>query len=187
MCSRARRSRARSVVSGITLRVGCVIVVGVATLAICAAPHADAADERRVIRLWPEGVPGAKSDGGEERVVDGRVTNVQDPTLVYVAPTAKSVGTAVIVCPGGGYARLAISNEGDGVAEILRPLGVATFENSLLFFEALRRAGVPAEMHVYERGAHGFGTRADLGPTSGWTDRWVEWMRSHGWLEPPGR
>jgi dipeptidyl aminopeptidase/acylaminoacyl peptidase len=55
-------------------------------------------------------------------------------------------------------------------------------ENSLVFFQALRRAGVSAEMHLYEKGAHGFGTRADVGPTSGWTNRWVEWMRSHGWL-----
>jgi acetyl esterase/lipase len=56
-------------------------------------------------------------------------------------------------------------------------------ENSLLFFQALRRAGVPAEMHLYERGPHGFGTRPDLGPTSGWPDRLTEWMRSHGWID----
>jgi acetyl esterase/lipase len=46
-------------------------------------------------------------------------------------------------------------------------------EHSVLFFEALRRAGVPAELHLYERGAHGFGTRTDLGSTSGWVDRRV--------------
>jgi acetyl esterase/lipase len=39
-------------------------------------------------------------------------------------------------------------------------------ENSLLFYRALRSAGVPAELHLYERGPHGFGTRTDLGPTS---------------------
>jgi acetyl esterase/lipase len=55
-------------------------------------------------------------------------------------------------------------------------------ENSLLFYQALRRAGVPTELHLYENGAHGFGTRGGLGSTSGWVDRWIEWMRAHGWL-----
>ena len=30
-------------------------------------------------------------------------------------------------------------------------------ENSILFYMALRKAGVPAEMHIYERGPHGVG------------------------------
>jgi xylan 1,4-beta-xylosidase len=55
-------------------------------------------------------------------------------------------------------------------------------ENSLLFYQALRRAAVPAELHLYERGEHGFGTREGLGTTSAWTDRWLEWMSAHGWL-----
>ena len=41
-------------------------------------------------------------------------------------------------------------------------------ENSLALVEALRRAGVPVEAHLYERGAHGFGMAADLGTTSDW-------------------
>ena len=59
-------------------------------------------------------------------------------------------------------------------------------ENSLLFYDALRKANVPVEMHVYERGEHGFGVRADLGPTSAWVERWFEWMRARGWLPPAG-
>ena len=54
-------------------------------------------------------------------------------------------------------------------------------ENSLMFAEALRRAGVPVEIHFYERGAHGFGMNAP-GTTAGWVARWVEWMHAHGWL-----
>jgi acetyl esterase/lipase len=56
-------------------------------------------------------------------------------------------------------------------------------ENSLLFFQALRQLKVDAEMHLYEKGPHGFGTRADLGPTSDWPKRWEDWMRGHGWLD----
>ena len=60
-------------------------------------------------------------------------------------------------------------------------------ENSLMFYEALRRTGVPTEMHVYEKGAHGFGTTAGLGTTSEWPKRLEEWLRSRGLLDKPAR
>lgn len=279
--------------------------------------------EPPAIPLWPEGVPGAKADGGDERLEDGRVYNVQVPALVHVPPGGPSTGTAVIVCPGGGYARLAMSNEAAGVASRMQAIGVSTFilkyrlaeygqpaplqdvlravrlvrsraselgvrpdrigvmgasagghvaasaatmfdapegrtgaaldavnalpdfvallypvitmaapvahddsrrnllgaapspalverwslekqvrpdmppvflahtaedqsvplENSLLLYQAMRRAGVAAEIHLYERGPHGFGVRTDLGTTSGWADRWIDWMRARGFLD----
>jgi len=55
-------------------------------------------------------------------------------------------------------------------------------ENSVLFSQAVRRVGGRVELHLYERGPHGFGTRQDLGTTSGWVERWVDWMRANGWL-----
>jgi acetyl esterase/lipase len=278
---------------------------------------------RQVIPLWPEGVPGGKSASGGERLVDGRVYNVHNPTLTYVpAAPGTATGASVIVCPGGSYARLAIANEAEGVAARLSARGIAAFilkyrlveyghpaplqdvlravrlvraraaglglrgdrvgvmgasagghlaasaatlydgpegrtgdaldrtsarpdfvallypvitmeppfahadsrrnllgstpdpraverlsihrqvhrdmppvflvhtaedasvpiENSLLLVDALRKSGVPVEAHFYERGPHGFGTRADLGPASGWVDRWFEWMQAHRWL-----
>lgn len=284
---------------------------------------ASAQEGRGVIPLWPEGVPNRQANGGAERLVDDRVYNVQVPALIeHLPPAGTSVGTAVVVCPGGAYARLAISNEADGLAERLTKRGVAVYvlkyrlaeyghpaplqdvlravrllrsragelgvkpdrigvfgasagghvaasaatlydapegrtgaaldtvsarpdfvalqypvitmrdpyahaasrenllgerpadalverlsletqvtkdtppvflvhtmedrsvplENSLLFYQALRRAGVAAELHVYEHGPHGFGVREDLGPTSAWVDRLLDWMRSHGWL-----
>ncbi len=261
-----------------------------------------------------------------ERIEDGRTYNVQIPTLtVFPAAAGIAVGTAVIVCPGGGYARLAVAREGSELVRRLNALGISAFvlkyrlveyghpaplrdvlravrivrsraaelrvrpdrvgvlgssagghlaacagtlfdapegrtgaaldavsarpdflallypvitmtapfahagsrknligdrpppalverlsvetqvtsatpptflvhtaedtsvplENSLLFFQALRRAGVAAEMHLYEKGAHGFGTSPGLGPTSEWPRRLEEWMRSHGWLDVP--
>ena len=287
---------------------------------------AHAADEPRVIALWPEGVPNAKAEGGVERLEDGRVYNVQNPTLTFFpAPAASANGTAVIICPGGGYVRLAVEKEGSELTRMLNRLGVSAFvlkyrlqeyghpaplqdvlravrlvrsrakefgisedrigvmgssagghlaasaatlydapegrtgadldaisarptfiallypvitmkdpfvhkgsrrallgenpsaasldrlsvelqvtkdtpptflvhteedasvplENSILFFQALRQFKIDSEMHLYEKGPHGFGTRADLGPTSEWPKRWEEWMRSHGWLNPP--
>jgi len=56
------------------------------------------------------------------------------------------------------------------------------FENALLFYRALRAADVPAEMHLYQFGAHGFGLQPGLGPTSDWPRRCEDWLRFHRWL-----
>ncbi|HKX00427.1 MAG TPA: alpha/beta hydrolase [Bryobacteraceae bacterium] len=56
-------------------------------------------------------------------------------------------------------------------------------ENSVLFYLALRKAGVPAEMHIYERGPHGVGL-ALFDPILGsWPRRLAPWMRLHGWMK----
>ena len=55
-------------------------------------------------------------------------------------------------------------------------------ENSLLLYQALRRAGVAAEMHVYASGAHGDSLDPQYGPTALWPQRCEEWMRFNGWL-----
>jgi acetyl esterase/lipase len=59
-------------------------------------------------------------------------------------------------------------------------------ENSLGFVEAMHRAGVPAELHVYEKGPHGIGLRPGYGPTSAWPKLAEQWLRLHGWLTPMG-
>jgi acetyl esterase/lipase len=290
-----------------------------------AAPPVVIGPAKAVIKIWPEGVPGRLPDGGEEYVKDDRVYNVQDPTMSWFPPPeGTNTGAAVVVCPGGGYVRLAITNEGNGVTRALNAIGVTAFvlkyrlkeyghpaplrdvlralrwvrsraaeyavrpdrigvmgasagghvaacaatlfdapegrtgaaldaesarpdfaallypvitmtdafghsgsrvnllgdspapasiarlsvehqvtsrtppcfivhtaedqsvpvENSLAFYQALRRAKVPVEMHLYQNGPHGFGTRAGLGPTSDWPTRWAEWLRWNGWLSP---
>ena len=59
---------------------------------------------------------------------------------------------------------------------------VAVVENSLQFYQAMRRAKVPIEMHLYPRGPHGSGLDARLGPVSGWPRLCEAWMRFNGWL-----
>lgn len=276
-----------------------------------------------VIPLWPEGVPGAK-DIGPEKLEDGRISNVSIPTLTYFAPAVdRPNGTAVIICPGGGYVRLSVDREGVQYARWLGTLGITTFvlkyrmqefghpaplqdvlravrlvrsragefglnparlgvmgssagghlaasagtlfdhpagrthhapdttsarpdflilmypvitmddaavhagsrrallgpnpadellelaslekqvtkdtpptllihtqedkavpiENSIRFFQALTRAGVPAEFHALERGSHGMGMQAGLGTSSEWPQRAGEWLRARGLLE----
>jgi acetyl esterase/lipase len=289
-----------------------------ATGAAFAAPAA-------VIPLWPEGVPDAKPGLGPERVDDGRVANVSEPTLTMYGPAVdRPNGTAVIVCPGGGYVRLSMQREGEQYAAWLGTLGITAFvlkyrmqefghpaplrdvlravrlvranaaayrirpdrigvmgssagghvaasagtlfdhplgrtgadldkvsarpdflmllypvitmdgpaahagsrqallgrnptadtvrlmsveaqvtpatpptllihtqedgtvpvENSILFYRALTRAKVPAEMYLFEHGGHGMGMRAGLGTSSAWPRRAEEWLAARGLLDP---
>lgn len=55
------------------------------------------------------------------------VTGVTKPTLRYYAPSRSNTGAAVIICPGGGYAGLAISHEGYDVAKKFSEMGVSAF------------------------------------------------------------
>jgi acetyl esterase/lipase len=57
-------------------------------------------------------------------------------------------------------------------------------ENSILFFQALTRAKVPAEMYLFEHGSHGMGLKPGFGTASDWTKRAEEWLRSRGLLTP---
>lgn len=57
---------------------------------------------------------------------------------------------------------------------------MAGVENSLVMYLALKRANVPAELHAYAQGGHGFGVRQSSLPCSTWTDRCVGWLRSQG-------
>lgn len=56
-------------------------------------------------------------------------------------------------------------------------------ENSIALYLALKRSGVPAELHVYASGGHGFGLRPSENPCSTWPQRCEQWMRCRGLLE----
>jgi acetyl esterase/lipase len=58
--------------------------------------------------------------------------------------------------------------------------------NSMLLAGELKKAGVPAELHLYATGGHGFGMRKTGHPCNSWPQRCEEWMRSQGWLTKAG-
>lgn len=277
-----------------------------------------------IIPLWPEGVPNAKPELGEEINTESHTSNVSVPTLTFYAPAVdRPNGTAVIICPGGGYTNLSIAREGVQYANWLSTLGVTSFvlkyrmaefghpaplqdvlravrilrsraadfkinpdrigvmgssagghlcasagtlfnhaagktgapldavnarpdflilmypvitmkdpfahagsrksllgahpsaellqlmsvedqvtsatpptllihtqedrsvpvENSIVFYQALTRAHVPAEMYLFERGSHGMGMRDGLGTASNWPKRAEAWLRARGLLD----
>lgn len=90
-------------------------VCGIALViaAIQFSSPASAADPK-VELLWPNGAPNA---AGTE--------DADKPTLtIWQAPADKANGSAIVVCPGGGYGGLATDHEGKQVAEWLNTLGV---------------------------------------------------------------
>lgn len=92
------------------------------------------AAEPKVIPLYPGAAPGSESWNYEETETIGpqdsmrRIGNVTRPVLLAFLPEAASAnGTAIVVCPGGGFRILAIDHEGLEVARWLNSLGVAAF------------------------------------------------------------
>ena len=281
------------------------------------------AQDQMVIELWPEGVPDLRPDATPEREAEGRIYNVHQPSIA-VHKAAQPNGTALIICPGGSYTRLAYQHEGVEIARWMNSLGVTAFvlkyrlaeyghpaplrdvlrairtvrsraaefginperigifgasagghlagsaatlfdapegktgaaldatsarpdfaillypvvamrpphahpgsaralmgptpseelshhlsvdlqvssstpptyivhaqadpavpvHNAILLYEALCDAKVPAELHIAEKGPHGFGLREGLGSVSHWPRTCEAWMQSHGWISP---
>jgi len=104
--------------------------------------------EPTVIPLWQDKAPGAVGDKPEDR-----------PTLtVYLPPKEKATGTAVIVCPGGGYGFLAVGHEGEEVARWLNERGVTAF---VLRYRIAPRYRHPAPLQDVQRAIRLVRSRAE--------------------------
>jgi len=101
----------------------CILSLAAITTAACAGA------EPAVIPIWPEGVPGIRADISPEKPNGrGGVGNINTPTLTcYLAPAGQANGTAVVICPGGGYAWLSIEKEGAEPAQWFNARGVTAF------------------------------------------------------------
>ncbi len=111
------------------------------------------ADEPLVLPLWPGKAAGDFGTIGPERIRDPSdsptkdakwLTNVTTPTItVFRAPKRKNTGTAMIVCPGGGYWNLAWDLEGEEVAAWLNSIGITGI---VLKYRVPRRPGQTVEL-----------------------------------------
>jgi acetyl esterase/lipase len=59
---------------------------------------------------------------------------------------------------------------------------LAPVENSLVYYSALRKAGVPAELHVYGKGEHAFGLRPTEWPITRWPQLVETWLATVGMI-----
>jgi acetyl esterase/lipase len=60
---------------------------------------------------------------------------------------------------------------------------VVPVQNSIMFYEALRRANVDAEIHIFRHGAHGVGLARGIPELSAWPDLLAGWLRARGLLD----
>ncbi len=122
-------------------------------LTILVLPPSKAADEPTALPVWPNKPPGETEAVGQEKditkekdhLVAGkrviRLGNVSKPTITLYRPAKeKDTGTAVVVCPGGGYSILAMDLEGTEVCRWLNDLGVTAV---LLKYRVPARKGTP--------------------------------------------
>lgn len=68
-----------------------------------------------------------------------------------------------------------LQNEDDPVDDV---------ENSLVYYMALKKAGVPVEMHLYAQGGHAFGLRRTKYPVTEWPQLVETWLRTIGMVSP---
>lgn len=83
---------------------------------------------QRTVKLW-EGNPPTSNEisDSEKQAQNGtRVSNISTPELlIYLPDKSKNTRVAVLICPGGGYAGLAMGHEGTDVAKWLNEKGIA--------------------------------------------------------------
>jgi len=61
---------------------------------------------------------------------------------------------------------------------------VDSVNNSLVYYIALKEAGVPAEMHLYAEGKHAFGLRRSKFPITQWPELVEKWLGTIGMVDP---
>jgi acetyl esterase/lipase len=94
-----------------------ILICFVITTALAVAPAAEQAALHKVELLWPDGAPGAKGDEDGDK-----------PSLtIYLPSEENATGTAMVICPGGGYDHLSMDREGHQIAKRLNSMGIVGF------------------------------------------------------------
>lgn len=89
---------------------------------------------QQVLSLYGDHIPNSKPTPDQEKSEPGKdsahmsLSLVSRPTLTVFLPSKdKANGTAVVICPGGGYSHLAMGHEGYEIARLLNEWGIAAF------------------------------------------------------------
>src|SRR2546426_473812 len=155
---------------------------------MCIDGLAAVADNPLVVEIWPGKVPDESGNIGAERVVMSpsldrknvevtestrMLTDVTRPTLtVYRPMKEKETGTAMLICPGGGYWNLYWQLEGEEVATWLNSIGVTGI---ILKYRVPRRPdepkGEPARRPLQDAQRAGSLGRSKAGQRGGHPDR----------------
>lgn len=148
------------------------------------------------IPLWKNGPPGfERYQSVPEEAKDWWVKHIHRPSLkVFPAPAGIANGTAVLVCPGGGFRTLVYNSEGRDAAEYLNKLGVTVFvlkyrlfrDDSMYtdeqpkqdVFRAMRLVKSMAAQYKVDTGRIGIMGFSAGGEVAGWLA--YHWKEDHG-------
>jgi dienelactone hydrolase len=119
--------------------------------------------QQSVIKIWDGPAPGSENWTQKETVYEYNspiwhekntaLFNVVDPTLTVFLPSPENAtGTAMIVCPGGGFTALSWDNEGLNVARKLAEKGIVAF---VLKYRIAYAGGTPDEVNLIARTSYG--------------------------------
>ena len=118
------------------------------------------------LNVWNGKIPGSiESSRFKEdtiKIENGRIriAKVSNPTITIYFPDKKKFnGSAVVICPGGGYGILSMDNEGSEIAGWLN-------------YTALKN-----------KGGHGFGLAKNGGTESAWPESCIKWLKQIGMIE----
>jgi len=116
----------------------CMLVSLLLTVMFASTASADSLQSNQTIRLWPGDAPLAQGNN-----------TVDVPTLTAFLPAAgKATGSAIIICPGGGYTHLSTKREGSDIGQWLADNGVTAF---VLTYRISPKYHYPAEFDDVER------------------------------------
>jgi acetyl esterase/lipase len=99
-------------------------------------------------------------------------TSDEDARPSFLAPIYAAVAELDLSTPPPGSGPMFIAAASDD------QLGLAG--DSIKLYECWHTAELPVELHLYERGGHGFGMRDQSLPTDSWIERFGDWLASHG-------
>jgi acetyl esterase/lipase len=103
----------------------------ITAIIIASIPFLNSTAQQKTMNLWPGGIPGlVLTDSYIEKSTtsEGLITRFEKTTnpmiYIFLPPKEKATGTAVLICPGGGYTALAFGHEGNAIASWLNENGI---------------------------------------------------------------
>lgn len=118
------------------------------------------------------------SAGGHLAATLSQTADHQNFTILiypaYLSVEDKGQQISPEVQPGSGTPPLFIVQAEDDHSYI---------QGTVLYYRALITAKIPAELHIYETGGHGYGMRPTAAPVTGWPHLAEAWMRLHGFIQ----
>jgi len=137
-------------------------IIGLLLLWLGLIPNLSSAQQTEV-KIWDGPAPGSENWTQKETAFEYMspiwkeknvaLFNVVDPTLTIFLPSSKkATGTAMIVCPGGGFSALSWDNEGLNVGKKLAEKGIAAF---VLKYRISYSGGTPEEVNLIARTSYG--------------------------------